>query len=52
MASLVEEYYNALTAPDKKLVWLEGGHGLGSADNQNVFMDEMVNHIRPLSGAG
>ncbi|WP_081459863.1 alpha/beta fold hydrolase [Pseudarthrobacter phenanthrenivorans] len=52
MAALVEEYYNALNAPDKKLVWLEGGHGLGSADNQDVFIDEMVNNIRPLSGAG
>jgi len=51
MASLVEEYYNSLTAPDKKLIWLEGGHGLGSADNQNVFIDEMINRVRPLSGS-
>lgn len=49
MASLVEEYYNSLTAPDKKLIWLEGGHGLGSADNQNVFIDEMITQVRPLS---
>ena len=49
MASLVEEYYNSVAAPDKKLIWLEGGHGLGSADNQNVFIDEMVTQVRPLS---
>jgi pimeloyl-ACP methyl ester carboxylesterase len=48
-ASLVEEYYNSVAAPDKKLIWLEGGHGLGSADNQNVFIDEMVTQVRPLS---
>lgn len=50
MASLVEEYYNSLTAPNKELIWLEGGHGLGSADNQNVFIDEMITQVRPLSG--
>jgi pimeloyl-ACP methyl ester carboxylesterase len=49
MASLAEEYYNSLTAPDKKLIWLEGGHGLGSAENQDVFIDEMTTHIRTLS---
>lgn len=49
MASLVEEYYDSLRAPDKKLVWLEGGHGLGSADNQNVFIAEMIIHVHPLS---
>jgi len=46
---LVEEYYNSLSAPDKKLIWLEGGHGLGSADNQNAFIDEMITQVRPLS---
>lgn len=49
MASLVEEYHNSLSAPGKKLVWLEGGHGLGSADNQQVFIDEMITQVRPLS---
>ncbi|WP_236557648.1 alpha/beta hydrolase [Arthrobacter sp. 9AX] len=49
MASLVEEYFNSLTAPGKKLIWLEGGHGLGSAENQNVFIDEMITQVRPLS---
>ena len=49
IASLVEEYYNSLSAPDKKLIWLEGGHGLASADNQNAFIDEMIAHVRPLS---
>ena len=49
IASLVEEYYNSLSAPDKKLIWLEGGHGLGSADNQNAFIDEMITQVRPLS---
>ena len=51
MASLVEEYYTVLAAPHKELVWLDGGHGLGSADNQDVFMDVMLTRVRPLSGA-
>ena len=51
MAFLVEEYYNMLSAPHKELVWLDGGHGLGSADNQDVFLDVMLTRVRPLSGA-
>ncbi|WP_235008716.1 alpha/beta hydrolase [Arthrobacter sp. SLBN-122] len=50
MASLVEDYYNSLSAPDKKLIWLEGGHGLGSAENQDVFFDVMRNQVRLLAG--
>lgn len=50
MASLVEEYYDSLAAPDKKMILLEGGHGLGSADNQHLFIEEMITHVRPLSG--
>ncbi|MDQ0731080.1 alpha/beta hydrolase [Arthrobacter sp. B1I2] len=46
IASLVEDYCNALSAPDKKLIWLEGGHGLGSAENQDVFFDVMRNQVR------
>lgn len=51
MAPLVEEYYTMLAAPHKELVWLDGGHGLGSADNQDDFMDVMLTRVRPLSGA-
>jgi len=49
MASLVEDYYNHVSAPDKKLIWLEGGHGLGSAENQGVFFDVMRNQVRALA---
>jgi pimeloyl-ACP methyl ester carboxylesterase len=45
MASLVEDYYNKLSAPYKELIWLEGGHGLGSAD-PSQFLDVMVNQVR------
>jgi pimeloyl-ACP methyl ester carboxylesterase len=48
MASLVEDYYNKLSAPHKELIWLEGGHGLGSA-NSSQFLDVMVNHVRKQS---
>ncbi len=46
MSSLVEGYYNALEAPHKRLIWLEGGHGL---DNRNLpqFVDIMVNSVLP-----
>lgn len=50
MASLVEDYYSALSAPGKQLIWLEGGHGLGSAENQDVFFDAMRRQVRPLAG--
>jgi pimeloyl-ACP methyl ester carboxylesterase len=48
MASLVEDYYNKLSAPYKELIWLEGGHGLGSAD-PSQFLDVMVNQVRKHS---
>lgn len=41
MASLVENYYNILQAPYKELIWLESGHGAGSAD----ILDAMINHV-------
>lgn len=44
MSSLVESYYNRLEAPLKKLIWLNGGHGLGS-DNLAQFVDVMVNTV-------
>jgi pimeloyl-ACP methyl ester carboxylesterase len=44
MSSLVESYYNRLEAPLKKLIWLNGGHGLGS-DNLEQFVDVMVNTV-------
>jgi pimeloyl-ACP methyl ester carboxylesterase len=48
MASLVEDYYNKLSAPHKELIWLEGGHGLGSTD-PGQFLDVMVNQVRKHS---
>ncbi|MFP5415630.1 MAG: alpha/beta fold hydrolase [Actinomycetes bacterium] len=48
MASLVERYHQRLSAPHKELIWLEGGHGLGSADPA-PFVDLMVNDLRPLA---
>jgi hypothetical protein len=47
--ALVEEYYDVLSAPDKNLIWLEGGHGLGSAENKDVFVDVMLEQVRPLT---
>ena len=44
MSSLVEEYFNILQAPHKKLIWLEGGHGLGD-ENLSQFVDVMVNSV-------
>ncbi len=46
MASLVGQYYAVLDAPHKELIWLEGGHGLGSA-NLGQFVDVMVNKVLP-----
>lgn len=46
MASLAEEYHNALQAPHNELIWLEGGHGL-NGDNLGHFTDVMVNTILP-----
>jgi len=48
MAPLVEDYYDKLSAPHKELIWLEGGHGLGSAD-PSQFLDVMVNRVRNQS---
>jgi pimeloyl-ACP methyl ester carboxylesterase len=46
MSSLVEEYYDSLSAPAKQLIWLEGGHGL---DDRSLgqFVDVMVNKVLP-----
>lgn len=44
MSSLVEEYFDVLQAPRKELIWLNGGHGLGS-DNLDQFVDVMVNQV-------
>ncbi len=48
MASLVEDYEANLTAPSKKLIWLQGGHGLTGA-TRGQFVDVMVNEVRPLA---
>ena len=45
MASLVEEYHVALSAPHKELIWLEGGHGL-DGDSRGQFVDVMVHRVR------
>jgi pimeloyl-ACP methyl ester carboxylesterase len=45
MAFLVEDYYQRLSAPRKQLIWLDGGHGLGTAD-PSQFIDLMVNQVR------
>lgn len=44
MSSLVEGYYEKLEAPKKKLIWLNGGHGLGG-ENIDQFVDVMVNEV-------
>lgn len=44
MSSLVEDYYEKLEAPKKKLIWLNGGHGLGG-ENIDQFVDVMVNEV-------
>ena len=44
MSSIVERYYNVLEAPHKELIWLSGGHGLGS-ENLDQFVDVMVNKV-------
>lgn len=49
MSSLVQEYYDVLSAPGKNLIWLEGGHGLGSAENKDVFVDVMLEQVLPLA---
>jgi len=49
MASLVEDYHANLSAPRKKVVWLQGGHGLTGA-TRGQFVDVMVGEVRPLAG--
>jgi pimeloyl-ACP methyl ester carboxylesterase len=46
MSSLVRRYYDVLEAPHKRLIWLDGGHGL---DNRNLgqFADVMVHQVLP-----
>ncbi len=44
MSSLVQQYYNVLEAPSKKLIWLDGGHGLNDG-NLPQFVDVMVNQV-------
>ena len=38
-----------LDAPENELIWLEGGHGLGSAENKDLFLEVMLEQVRPLS---
>jgi pimeloyl-ACP methyl ester carboxylesterase len=45
MASLVEDYYNALQAPHKELIWFGSGHSTINEANLNQFMDVMLNHV-------
>ena len=49
MASLVEDYEGKLSAPQKKLIWLQGGHGLTGA-TRGQFVDVMVRDVLPLAG--
>ncbi|OAH57152.1 alpha/beta hydrolase [Dietzia cinnamea] len=49
MPIFVEEYHDVLDAPRKELIWLEGGHGLGSAENTDRFVDVMLEQVRPLA---
>lgn len=51
MASLTQQYYNALQAPHKQLLWLDGGRGL-SPDNSDQFAREMVKTVLAQTGAG
>jgi pimeloyl-ACP methyl ester carboxylesterase len=44
MSSLVEDYYEKLEAPKKKLIWLNGGHGLGG-ENIDQFVYVMINDV-------
>jgi pimeloyl-ACP methyl ester carboxylesterase len=46
MSSLVEQYFNMLDAPHKRLIWLDGGHGLEDS-NLPQFVDIMVNTVLP-----
>ncbi len=46
MSSLVEKYFDKLDAPHKRLIWLEGGHGLDDR-NLPLFVDIMVNTVLP-----
>ena len=45
MSPIVEGYFNILEAPQKELIWLNGGHGL---DDRNIgqFVDVMVNKVK------
>jgi pimeloyl-ACP methyl ester carboxylesterase len=45
MSSIVEGYYKILEAPNKELIWLDGGHGL---DDRNLgqFVDVIVNEVK------
>ena len=49
MPIFVEEYHDVLDAPRKELIWLEGGHGLGSTENTDRFVDVMLQRVRPLA---
>jgi len=41
VSSIVERYYNVLTAPHKELIWVKSGHGATSEE----ILDTFVNHV-------
>lgn len=49
MSFLVEDYYAALSAPHKELIWLEGGHGL-DGNTRDQFVDTMVHRVKGSPG--
>jgi CubicO group peptidase (beta-lactamase class C family) len=47
MAPLVERYYNALKAPHKELIWLEGGHGATPEQLADAFVNKVLTQTYP-----
>ena len=48
MSSIVERWFNILEAPQKNMIWLDGGHGLGD-ENLGQFVNVMVNQVPPAT---
>jgi len=49
MAPLAKEYFDAINAPRKEMVLLEGAGHFAVWTMPDVFLQELVTHVRPLA---
>jgi pimeloyl-ACP methyl ester carboxylesterase len=47
VAALVERYYNVLSAPQKELIWVEGGHGATAEQLASLLVERVLKETFP-----